>query len=880
MSDFVPGQRWVVDTEPELGLGVVMSLDGRAVTIAFPQAECERLYARGKAPLTRIAFDVGDQVQLSDGRSAQILNVHEHGGLLIYDIGEEQLVPESSLGGAIKMNQPYLRLMTGQLDKARWFAFRRRLDAAMARVWQSHLGGLLGVRASLIPHQLYVAEQACARERVRVLLADEVGLGKTIEAGMILTRMLRFERVQRVLILVPDALQVQWLVELIRRFSVRPDIYLGAEHDFSDGQIQLAPHAVLEQPDSLLTAQQWDMVIVDEAHHLQPGTAAFTLFQTLAEASPHLVLLSATPEQLGLESHFARLQLLDPTKFVSLEQFLAAEQHYGELNRKIKALPESREQLLTQYQADPSLSDQQLINWLLDCHGLGRVMFRNTRASVQGFAGREVACHEVADDEWESKFEWLAQWAKSHPREKVLVIGHTVEQARACEDFLWRKHGIDVALFHEEMDLIERDRAAAYFADMEQGSMILVCSEIGSEGRNFQFSSHLVCLDLPEHPDLLEQRIGRLDRLGQARTVCIHVPFGRNSVTQQRLNWLHHTLNCVARQNPAASAVHDRLWTGVRDCADPGQRIALEAEAQAESQRLQAEIQAGRDALLEMNSCRQPQADLLTQKIDEFETESPRNLVEEAAQLLNFYFEETQGGAYSLLPTTDMLIPALPGIPPEGAEVTFDRELANAREDVLFLSWDAPFIIGLWEMLQHSDLGSASVALLPHKQLPAGQCLLETCFSVLIQSGSAKDCWPYLQALSVRVLVLDISDKDLSAALPEDSLAQTLKPVDKKLARRIIHSRKEQIPGWYHRAEALAAKQKFRLVDEAVEQARQYFSQEVQRLKQLAANNPNVSEDEVLALEEKSRRVQRALAEDVQLQLAAVRLIVTTEAQA
>ncbi|MCO6763725.1 hypothetical protein KQH43_32020, partial [Streptomyces sp. EL5] len=78
---------------------------------------------------------------------------------------------------------------------------------------------------------------------------------------------------------------------------------------------------------------------------------------------------------------------------------------------------------------------------------------------------------------------------------------------------------------HEGMSILERDRAAAYFADEEFGAQVLICSEIGSEGRNFQFAHHLVLFDLPAHPDLLEQRIGRLDRIGQRHTIQLHVPY-------------------------------------------------------------------------------------------------------------------------------------------------------------------------------------------------------------------------------------------------------------------------------------------------------------------------------------------------------------------
>jgi len=200
-NTFVLGQRWVVDSEPDLGLGLVVGTSPRTVDLFFEQGDCERRYATEQAPLTRIAFEAGDTIDVfMDGEQKVVKEVLEQEGLLIYKCVDDELVPETKLSSAIQLNQPFMRLMTGQIDKPNWFSFRRKLDGAMGRTWRSRLSGLLGTRASLIPHQLYIAWKACELERVRVLLADEVGLGKTIEAGMILARMLKSERIQRVLI--------------------------------------------------------------------------------------------------------------------------------------------------------------------------------------------------------------------------------------------------------------------------------------------------------------------------------------------------------------------------------------------------------------------------------------------------------------------------------------------------------------------------------------------------------------------------------------------------------------------------------------------------------------------------------------------------------
>jgi ATP-dependent helicase HepA len=874
MSEFVQGQRWVVDSEPELGLGIIMSVQVRTVEVFFPQVETERLYAKNQAPLTRIAYSVDDTVKLKDGSSARVVQVLNNKGFLLYDIGDDRLIPETELAGDIQLNQPYMRLLTGQLDKTKWFYFRRQLDDALARTWNSRLNGLLGIRANLIPHQLYVAWAACEREQVRVLLADEVGLGKTLEAGMILTRLLKLERIERALIVVPDALQVQWLVELIRRFSLRPELYAGSDHDFSIGQIHLIPQSVLVAQADLLLNSEFDCVVIDEAHHIQPNTASFTVLQHLAHMCPHVVLLTATPEQLGFASHFARLQLLDPAKYTDIERFAEEEKSFAVINQLIRQLPASRAQLVAQFDLDNNLNDEDLIAQVLDCHGLGRVMFRNSRAQVQGFPSRIAVAHELMEDSWHSRYEWLAGFLKAHKDEKILVICHKQADVLEAESYLWQKHGLDAALFHEGMNLVERDRAAAYFANMEEGAQVLLCSEIGSEGRNFQFSHNLVCLDLPEHPDVLEQRIGRLDRIGQRNDVVIHVPFAKTSLGALQFQWFNHVLDCIAEQNPAAGVVHDEFWPQLQL---DGDNSALFAEAKQKVQQLKLAISEGRDALLEMNSCREPRASELVASISEFEANTPFELVEMASSLFNFHFEETQNGAYSLVPADNMLIGSLPGIPLEGVEVTFSRALANTREDVMFLTWDSPFISGLWEILHHSELGCASVALLPSKQLPPGKCLLEACFDILLQSTYGKDCLPFLSAFSVRTLVLDISDKNLSTLLPEEALQQSLKSVDKKLARKIIQSKKDEIPSWYKRAEVFAEASKQLIINNACDEVNRFYLREINRLEDLAKHGANINDAEVCALKQRQAGVLTALTEQSHLQLSAIRLIVTTE---
>ena len=215
---------------------------------------------------------------------------------------------------------------------------------------------------------------------------------------------------------------------------------------------------------------------------------------------------------------------------------------------------------------------------MLDRHGTGRVLFRNTRNSVSGFPERKLQAHALqltdadllavqaqplavqicaehywqqsTDSDWwlqDPRVVWLAEWLRQNRRKKVLVICANADSAQSIEEYLRLRKGLTTAVFHEGLNLIERDRAAAYYAEVEDGAQVLICSEIGSEGRNFQFAQDLVLFDLPTNPDLLEQRIGRLDRIGQTATVNIHVPYYEHSAQEKLLNWYHQGLNAFEK---------------------------------------------------------------------------------------------------------------------------------------------------------------------------------------------------------------------------------------------------------------------------------------------------------------------------------------------
>ncbi len=214
MSPGVVGQRCVSEREPELGLGVVARVDVAAKRIAvdFPATAEKRLYALGTAVLKRVQFRAGETITTRDGVALVIELVEEESGVLVYVAGGRR-VREDAISDVTSVSSPAERLLAGQVDPGEVFDLRYRALQARARFRQSDVRGFLGGRVDLIPHQFYILHEVAARQIPRVLLADEVGLGKTIEACLIVQRLLAVGRARRVLVLVPDSLTHQWFVE-------------------------------------------------------------------------------------------------------------------------------------------------------------------------------------------------------------------------------------------------------------------------------------------------------------------------------------------------------------------------------------------------------------------------------------------------------------------------------------------------------------------------------------------------------------------------------------------------------------------------------------------------------------------------------------------
>ena len=448
------------------------------------------------------------------------------------------------------------------------------------------LPALQGVEAHW--YQIETVRKVLKQYRGRVLLADEVGLGKTVEAGMVLKEYMLRGMAERVLILVPAPLVGQWRDEMAAKFGID----CATTHD---ALLRSDPAAFWAQPRviaSIATARRrehadvlaqraYDVVVVDEAHHLRDqASASYKLVNSLQKR--FLLLLSATPVQNSLLELYNLLTLLQPGIFRTQKDFRAAYMVPGKprepVNRDrlrdlmrgvmvrntralaalrlprrhaatIRAVPDAAEaecyQELTAL-ARTTAADGQArlaLQHLLSAAGSSPAA---AAAAISRFAERHPK--EKGWTALLSRYQAVAAGAKQdallkllaqNPAEKKMVFVHHRDSMTHLADLL-RRHGMAPLLFDGRMSGPDKDAAVAAFRSTGK---LLLCSESGGEGRNLQFCNTLVNFDIPWNPMAIEQRIGRIDRIGQTREVFVFNLVTAGTIEDAMLRILDEKIN-------------------------------------------------------------------------------------------------------------------------------------------------------------------------------------------------------------------------------------------------------------------------------------------------------------------------------------------------
>ncbi len=915
MNEIVAGQRWMSHSEPELGLGLVLELVANRVTILFLACNERRVYALDNAPLTRVRFLVGDSVETDDGLSGEVIHISEKAGLLSYQLltvtGEKVWIDEVMLNHHLQFNKPQERLLMGQAEIGRCFSLRYATWQHLCRLRKSSVAGLLGARVTLIPHQLYIAHELAQRSCVRVMLADEVGLGKTIEAGLILQSRLHLGLSSRILIIVPESLLHQWLIEMLRRFNLRFSLLdkercdaMAADNPFLSEQLVLCSINFFEQFE--LRREQalqagWDIVVIDEAHHLhwdkEAPSVGYQFVEQLSSVVVGLILLSATPEQLGKESHFAQLRLLDADRFYDFDVFLAEEEQFAPiaaLADKVVAgsiLDEDNKNLLAQLidqdlyirylqqESEDFTAVQSLIlDQLVDRHGTGRILFRNSRHVVQGFPERKFHAYPLSSlgDDEQSYLHWLVAKIKSFAGEQVLLICQHAETVCRLHKSLRNQFAIHAAMFHEGMSLIERDRAAAYFSDADAQVSILLCSEIGSEGRNFQFVHHLILLELPKNPDLLQQRIGRLDRIGQKHIIQIHVPYIEGSQQHSLCRWYAEGLHLFQANSNAANEVYRLQREQMQLCLNSQQQGLddLVKKTKELKYQIEAKMHQSRDLLLELNSCRHEAAEKLIAGI--LSVSQPQVLWEYMEKVFDYFGVESEYHSQNcaILQAGQMQhINQFPFVPDDGVMVTVARDIALAREDMQYLTWEHPMVVAAMDLVLSGNVGHAAWSVVRHEHLSSGRYALECLFLVECSAPASLQLSRFLPVTPLRVLI-DQEGVNLTELILHHDLQEVMHPFNQEQVSAFIVSQNKQVNALLALAETQVSSKMETLIDTAKAQMLETATSEIKRLQALRLVNPSIKAEEIEQRKEQAS-VASVYIESAKLRLDAVRFIIS-----
>ncbi|MCG8569495.1 MAG: RNA polymerase-associated protein RapA [Spirochaetes bacterium] len=925
MPKYQIGQRWYSETEPELGLGIIIKIEPGQLVINYRQSKTERMYKPTSAPLKRAIFEINDPLKTENGYAFVILDRKEKEGLIYYSDGKE-FICETQISDAASVTSPRQLLLAHTYDTNEDFNLRLAAHHLRHKINRSPVKGLVGGRITLFPHQIDVVHQAVKRAIPRLLLADDVGLGKTIEASLIIHYLLQTRQISRVLIIVPEALVFQWYAEFIHRFHL---IFALMDEEYCLAVDASVSNPFLNEERGIISFQQiqkknkrteqlvaagWDMIVIDEAHHLEEDSYAYQLVSQLCQSTPQLLLLTATPEQLGEEGHFARLKLLDANRFTDYGKFLkeAADFHkISQLASKImdnKTLTNKDYDLLSKLNLLDFWKEKKeqaaLVDMLLDLYGIGRVMFRNTRNNIKNFPVRQITIHHLPDKEnqWksiidqESFSDWFGQEKrKLHPfqtdprltwlidfiqstKEKILLICSTTEKVKKIMEIFQRSAYIRAAAFHEEIPFLQRDKNAAWFKS-PQGAQVLVSSEIGSEGRNFQFVNHLIFFDLPFNPELVEQRIGRLDRIGQKRQIQIIILTLQNSAAQHLAQWYDQGMGIFHKNISGARQLfkfyQQKLIKILTDSETPlteqqAQLKELIEQTAVKSKEIQKQLQEGRDRLLELQSHRPERSQKIIQEIDTIDKEVDLEFfLLKVFHHVGIQSRNIDHRTYHLYPGI-LKTDAFPRIEKEGLTITFDRQIANDREDFAFLTIDHPLTERSIDLISGQPKGSASCALWLDKQLDES-ILLEMIFILECICDQKLFISRFLPPTPIR-LVLDHQFRHYSQEFSLEYFSKVLKNDQNCVLLRHDHFINQLFPEMLAQGQQAAENQSKAIIQQAQTNLTEYYEFEIKRLQKLKEKNSYIDQTEIDLLTNKKEQSQSAFSQ-TRLRLDALRLI-------
>ena len=744
-----PGDYLIHRFNPELGIGCVTSVEARALVVMFPRAGTTLRVAANTDALMLVDLSPGRPVRITATREeTTVAALLPDGTVRLADgrtTSPDALWPLELEGALLE------RLALGDLDEVEDFETRLDILHLLTLREADGLGSFLGGRVRLFPHQLHVAERATASDPVRWLLADEVGLGKTIEAALILNRLVHAGKVERCLVVVPDALTVQWLGELWRKYHQiftlldaqrLADVARDFGSEFNPFDLHrravIALEMLTERPH--LTDQAVragiDLLVVDEAQRLRrppghPGDQGWRAVAPIAGLGRHVLLLSATPLEDDAHGFFRLLQLLRPQEFpedTSFEERLA---HNTPLppctssTRRIDigGLP-PRVGIPITIDAPAAWQLRTVVETTVRGTAAPNAVARRQkidrvrRALASGAALRAVlgsddrALREQAEamDLRDPRLDWLLSQAPRwrHAKEKTLVFVAHRETLEMLRTALSHRAQLASGVFHEDLSPAQRDLEVARFREPD-GPSLLVSTESGGEGRNFEFCHRLVLFDLPWKPSVVEQRIGRLDRIGRripVDVVYFRPPDGIGRDVVRLFEALGLFREPLAGLEPQLAhvegAIEEIALDPLASLSDAGIE-ALVSEAHAARTR----IREAAYQQLHRDPYRSDMAAGILARVPEELDALNQEVVVTASIGLGFTIERPRGHrVFAIELGNGSLVDGLPGVPGGSSYVgSFDRDEAVEHETIDFFASGHPLVEGIFAHYEDAALG-------------------------------------------------------------------------------------------------------------------------------------------------------------------------------